>query len=161
MCALCCHCLCYHHIPTFQSLHLVPRQYQGRTYLPLCYFPSRLHLLHYPCFDLLYFPLPPHLHLVLWSESWFFTVLSAFLIFLFKDWCGVIDSGFSFVSVSVWLVYLLHDGVNFCWFCFPGWLLLKILGTIHFNVAVDVGSFVRLIIEAFRWRFGHSDDFFV
>ena len=38
---------------------------------------------------------------------------------------------------------------------------MGLLGTLHVNVAVDVGSLVGLIFEVFRWRFGHSDGVFV
>ena len=37
---------------------------------------------------------------------------------------------------------------------------MRILGTLHFNVAVDAGSLVGFIIKVFRCRFGHSDGVF-
>ena len=71
------------------------------------------------------------------------------------------DVGFDYVSVSFQLVEFLHDGVNFCSFCTLGWLLLKLLGVLHFIVVVNAGSSVELIIEALRWRFDHGDCVFV
>ena len=37
---------------------------------------------------------------------------------------------------------------------------MRLLGTLHFNVAVDAGSSVGLVIEAFGWRFDHGDGVF-
>ena len=68
---------------------------------------------------------------------------------------------FASVSVSIWLLQFLHDGVNFRWFCLLGWLLLKLLRLLCFNVEVDAGSLIGLIPGAFRWRFGHSDSVFI
>ena len=38
---------------------------------------------------------------------------------------------------------------------------MKLLGTLYFNVAVDVGYFIGFNIEVFRWILGHSDGVFV
>ena len=40
-------------------------------------------------------------------------------------------------------------------------IFLKLLVKLHFNVAVDAGSLVGLIIEVFRWIFVHGDCVFV
>ena len=71
----------------------------------------------------------------------------------------MIDNVFDLESFSIQLVQLFHNGVNFCCLRLPGRSLLKILGPLRFNVAVDVGSFVGLILGSFRWRFGHGDGF--
>ena len=39
--------------------------------------------------------------------------------------------------------------------------MLKLLGTLHFNVALDDGSLVGSNIEVFRWVFGHVVGVFV
>ena len=73
----------------------------------------------------------------------------------------MIDVFFASVYVSIRLVQLLQDGVNFNWFHLLGWFLLKLLGGLHFDVAVDSGSLVGLIIGAFRCIFSHGDGVFV
>ena len=35
--------------------------------------------------------------------------------------------------------------------------MFKFIGLLHFNMARDAGSLVGLVIEAFRWIFGHGD----
>ena len=55
---------------------------------------------------------------------------------------------------------MLHDGVNFHCFHLTGLLLLELLGSLHFNVAVDAVSLVGLNPDAFRRRFSHGDAVF-
>ena len=66
------------------------------------------------------------------------------------------------MSVSIQIVQLLHDGVNFfCLRFFRHDLSAKLLGSLQFNAAVDAdGCSVGLIIDAFRWIFGHGDGVF-
>ena len=73
----------------------------------------------------------------------------------------MIDVSFSSLSVSIRLVQLLQYGINFCCFPLPGGFLLELPGALHFNLAMDAGSSVELIIKAFRWKFGHGDGIFL
>ena len=45
-------------------------------------------------------------------------------------------------------------------FRLTGWFLLELLGSLHFNVEVDSGFWVRLTLEAFMWRFSHGEGVF-
>ena len=33
---------------------------------------------------------------------------------------------------------------------------MRLLGTLHFNVSLNSGYLIELIIKAFSWSFGHS-----
>ena len=55
----------------------------------------------------------------------------------------------------------LHDCVNFSCVRLIGYLLLGLLGGLHFNVAVDADYLDGWIIEAFKWRFGYCVGVFV
>ena len=72
----------------------------------------------------------------------FCPVMSDFLIVWFIEWCKLIDVVLPLVYLSTRFVQLLHDDGNLHCFCLPGWLLLKLLGSLRFNVSVDAGSLI-------------------
>ena len=55
VCALCYNFICYNHVLSFRSLHLVRRHYQVHTPLPFSSFLIFLHLLCYPFLSPLFF----------------------------------------------------------------------------------------------------------
>ena len=86
--------------------------------------------------------------------------MSAFIIIALIEWCKVIDVVSTVVSIYIRFVQFLHDMVNFCCSSLRRLLLLEILGTLHFNTAVDAGYLVGLNLEAFMLKFSHREGVF-